>query len=639
MDDDRDRRASRFSLPLALVAVLALVCGMTIARVHTTLGDRNFDAREAAGLLKSDPGLLYYLVERVVDSGGGAPDDWRADPRIEHPGTYDVPAHLPVGQEFVVAWLRLALGDALPLHVFCLWISSAFASLVLLGVWLLSFELSYQSPSRAWLATLAAVLALLLPATWRTTGFVLMDEDFSLPFYALHLGLLARACRVRSTTAIVLAAVTLALAVATWHATSFLFALEALALSLVCLWTGTNPMRARGAWLLPAVLIACGLSVPFLRTTGFVTSAPMCVLLALVAAAIAERSIATRFGTRTLMAISGIACAALAYAWSRGTGSATEYGHVFDLLAAKVIHLGVLPDDPGALTAEVRLMWQGPFATLDLASAWSLLGAALLLVPLAAWAAWRGLRASRADAASSGIAVFACLACAAAWLVTRVVVLPAIVLPALAAPLLQQVLDGRALGGRALGRLLLVLLVSVQALLFWSWIARYSNPWYASPPQRQAEIAALVRAIPALVPEDAAIAADSMNATAILAHTRRRAILSPKWESSASRARVVEFLDAFYSKSPAAFRALLTTRYQCRFLLVDRFTLGYLSRYAAGGTNADPRPGTAASVFLSRDAAVLESVPGYELLYRSPAGIRQSDGTPTDFFRLYALSP
>lgn len=602
---------------------------MTIARVRATLADPNFDAHDPSGLLKSDPGLLYYLVERVVEAGGSAPDDWRADPRIEHPATYDVPAHLPTGQEFVVAWLRLAIGDALPLHVFCLWVSSACASLVLAGVWLLAFELT----SSAWLALLSAALAAALPATWRTLGFVLMDEDFSLPFFALHLGLLARALRVRTPTSIALATIALGLALATWHAMNFFAALEALSLVAWCAWANVNPLRARGAWLAPVILFAFGLGVPFLRASGFACSLAMVCVVALWLAALGEHWTGRRFGLRVLLVLAFVVSGLIAFAANQARSMPNEYAHVFGLIAAKVQHLGVLPDDPRTLTPDVRLMWQGPFATLDASAAWMLLGLALILVPLAVRVSLRSLRPESDSMHVRAWSWFACCACAAAWLISRTVVLPAILLPALVAPLVASILAS------ARARVAIAAFVGVQALIFGSWIANYSNPWYAAPVQRQAEIAALLHAIPALVPEDAAIAADSMNSTAILAHTRRRAILSPKWESSASRARVVEFLNAFYTLNPAAFRELIVQRYQCRYLLVDRFTLGYLSRYAAGCVTAEPRPGTAASAFLSRDASVLENVPGFELIYRSPITIRQSDGSPTDFFRLYALAP
>jgi hypothetical protein len=181
----------------------------------------------------------------------------------------------------------------------------------------------------------------------------------------------------------------------------------------------------------------------------------------------------------------------------------------------------------------------------------------------------------------------------------------------------------------------------VQGALFTSWITSYSNPWYSAPRQRQAEIASMVRAVERFVPRDEAVACDSINATAILAQTGRAVILSPKWESQASRARVVDFTLAFYRDTPEQFHELLAGEYRCQWLLVDRLTLGAISRYAAGLRATDPGPaaGTAAAEFLSVDESRLRSVTGYELVYRSPRGILQSNGAPADFFRLFRITP
>jgi hypothetical protein len=611
-------RALRWSL----LALVLLVGAMTYARVQRTLCDPHFDAHDATGLLKSDPALLYYLVERVVDAHGAIPGDWSADPRLEHPATYDIPEHLPVAAEFVVAWLRLLAGDALPLHVFCLWVAGAFASLSLVGVWLLARELS----ASASLALLAALFAAVLPASWRTMGFVLMDEDFSLPFFALHLGLLARAARVRTPLAMLLASLALAAALATWHATSFLFALEAAAVAITCLIRAANPLRERWTWGLPIVLVATAIVVPFLRHGAFVLSAGMLGLLALWLEGIIPIRFAAKLGVRARLLCLFVLVGALGAFASRKSGG--DHEHVFALLWAKVEHFGVRPADPLALSPDVRLMWQGPFETLAPAVAWSMLGVSLVI---GACALIFVCRRGAHDARLFACALAGVFALGAAWLVGRVVVFPALLLPAIALPVLATLLPRK---WALIGAFALVI---TQSAAFATWFSGYQNPWYASPVQRQAEIRALIRALPALVPPDEAVAADSINATAILAHTGRRAILSPKWESRASRARVVEFLTAFHTLSPADFRALLVTKYRCHYLLVDRVTLGFLCAYTAGLRGFEPRAGSAASVFLSQDGRVLEHVSGYRLLYRSPEGIRQSNGEPADFFRLYAL--
>ena len=44
-------------------------------------------------------------------------------------------------------------------------------------------------------------------------------------------------------------------------------------------------------------------------------------------------------------------------------GAPGEYRHVVEFFLAKLRFLGELPKDPSRLTFDVRLLWQGPFAT------------------------------------------------------------------------------------------------------------------------------------------------------------------------------------------------------------------------------------------------------------------------------------
>ena len=48
-------------------------------------------------------------------------------------------------------------------------------------------------------------------------------------------------------------------------------------------------------------------------------------------------------------------------------------------------------------------------------------------------------------------------------------------------------------------------------------------------------------------------------------------------------------------------------------------------------------PGTAAELLLSQDETVLRSMPGYELVWRSPETTVDRRGVPTDSFRLFRL--
>jgi hypothetical protein len=330
-------------------------------------------------------------------------------------------------------------------------------------------------------------------------------------------------------------------------------------------------------------------------------------------------------------AASAAAVLALARALSaRAGGGLGEASHVYGLLAAKIRHLGALPQDPRELSPEVRLMWQGPFDTLDVAS-WSepaVLGAAALALALLCWTwrAWR--RPSRSVEAV--LLALVLISLPIAWLIARTVILPAALLPALAAA---------AAGRLRRAALPLALLVAAQGLVFAGFLRGHRIAWYL-PPERQQELAQLISRLPALVPEGEAVAADFMSSTAILAHTRRPIVLQPKYEDRLSRARAERFLAAFFHGTPEDLRRLCADELHCRYLLVDRYTLWHLARYAAGlpWSAREPAPGTAAASFLSRDQAVLESVPGFALLYRSP-DVARAERAPGDFYRLYRLAP
>lgn len=613
-------------------AVLCVVLGATL-RIHAALTDPGFDRASPKGMLRSDPGLLFYFTERIVESRGAPPDDFRADPRVEHPEPTDVPATFTIGQEFVVAWGYLLFGDGMPLHVFCVWIMGIWASLASLGVYGLARELGCGV---RW-AALSALLFAAMPANYRTVGWILMSEDFSIPWFALHLWLLARAARVRTPGSILLASLALAVAVSTWHATSFFAALEA---ACVFAWfhrTGRNPLRGRGAWILPASMIAASAAVPVLRSTVFALSLPMQIVLALwVASAWRSR------GERAIawLALAAAAGGAVLVSNLRGAGIG-EYGHVFALMLEKIRHLGRLPEDPRALPVEARLMWQGPFATLDPSAMVGLLGlGTLALVPAArvlaraiSSAAQRGVEETHAVAC-----LLAVLSLPVAWLVERTVFLPGLLLPAVGFAALSRF--GGSSRTRRIAAGLGLAAVCAQAWSCASRIESTPNPWYR-PRQREEEIAELVTRIPSLVPEGEAIAADFMTSTAILAQTGHPILFQPKWESRRTRERTVEMFEAFYGGTPAELRRLLLDRYRCRYLVVDRsfFGIQRSSWYAAGLPPGEARPGTCADVLLSRDPAALSAVPGYRLLYRSPDRIRFADGDPTDFYRLYRLDP
>ncbi len=612
---------------IGIAVLLLIVAFSSWVRIRTTLADPGFRIDRPDGLMRSDPGLLFYILERVLDGGGLPPSDFRSDPRVEYPLKTDLPALDSVSQEFPIAWAYLLAGEGMPLHLFCLYFMAIVASLTAAGVYLLALELTGKV---RW-ACLATALFALLPASYRTLGFVLMREDFALPFFALHLALFARAARLRTVSSMLLCALPLAIALASWHAMGFVVTLEVACLFLGFLATGENPFSVPRAWIVPAFVAAASLGVPILRRTDFLLSLPAGMAAGLLVAALLRRRGLGRPACGAA-AVGSAAAVALLRAVAEG-GRAEDYGHVWDLLLAKIRFLGTLPADPRLLPFDARLMWEGPFASLATVGEWHYtFGAALWILPLAlaAWA-WKG---EKRDALPAGLLLgFLGAGLAATWLVMRVMPLPGILLPVAAALLLSR-LPARRLGAAAMGAALLV-----QGLLFAWTIAHYQILWY-QPSFLTPEYRSLLQALPGLVPEGEAVAADPVLSTAILATTRHPIVLQPKWEEVEARRRTRDILDALFHAPPGDLRRLLLERYRCRYLAVDRWTLWVYMRYIAGVPLDLPRvePGTAAASLLTDDAEVLSSVPGYRLLYRSPATILDDTGNPTDLIRLFELS-
>jgi len=600
-----------------LVALLLLVLASAVVRFLLAVGDPAFDREHPEGMLKSDPALLYWFTERILDAGGLPPADFRADRHVEYPETTDLPATFTIGQEFLVAWSYELLGGGEPLHLFCVRVMALCAALVAVGVYGLARALGHSG----WWSFFAAAGWALLPASHRTVGFILIREDLALPLLALHLALLARAGRRGGAPAFGLAGIALVAALATWHAMVFVVTLEAVAFLAAYLVDGRNPLRARGAWVLPLVVVAGSLVVPVLRAKAAWGSTPVAIAVGLALVALLEHRRAREYGG----AVERVAAVGLAAggAWLGASLRGDAYAHVGELVWAKLRYLGMLPADPLELSFDARLLWQGPFDTASPLWLAGQLGPALLGL-LAVRLLWRERRALP-------LLLGTLLALGAAWMVERLVILPALVLPVLGV----LVLVGIPSASRR--RWLAALLLAAQAALFTWTMAPHENPSYR-PLRPQGEPARMVEAVERLVPEGEAVASDFMSSTAILAHTGHPILLQPKYETQRSRDRARELLTRFFHRPPEALREWML-EHDCRYAVFDRFTLGYLSPYLAGlpARTREYPPGSAASLFLSRDQAVLESVPGFELLYRSPPDVRQRDGTPYDLFRLYRL--
>jgi len=601
----------------ALAFLLLTVLWGAWIRVDTALADPNFDAQDARGMLRSDPALLYYLTEEIVeawDAGRILPADFGADPRIQHPYLTDVPAEFPVGQELLVAagaraWRALG-GAPVPLHRVALVVMAVVAACFVIGVFV---AVRAWTGSDLW-ACLAVLLALLTPANYRTLGFLLVGEDIALPLFVLHLGVLARFARRGRRRDAFLAGLCAAAALSTWHASSFVLSLELGLVFLGALVTGRSPFdRPEAAWLLVAPAVA-GLVVPVLRASGLLLSPAAALSVALLLPALVRR----RRDLDPARARVLIALGALGLALLFGALAPSTYAHVHQVVLAKLRFLGRFPEDPGALSFDARLLWQGPFETMPLGDllAWCGWPLAVLLAAAVGHAVWR-----RPPGGYPRLVLgLALAALPTAWMFQRLAVLAGLAAPlAVVLALAAWPRRGWALAGVGV-------LGLAQAGLFAGFVREHRIAWYLPGPAR-AELSRLVEFVRAEVPVEEPVLGDFVNSTALLAHARTPIVLQPKYETDRSRRQAEVFLTTFFTRTPADMEREMRERFRCRYLLVDRYVLWDLSRPTAGipaGERA-PRPGTAAEAFLASDEAALRAIPGFELVYRSEAGIPFAD--------------
>ena len=453
--------------------VIALIGVATAVRILVPLASPIFTKHDPISLLRSDPALIFYVTERIVDAGGLPPADFRADPRIEYPETTDIPAMFTVGQEFLVAWGYLLFGAGMPLHLFAFGFMSFIASLTVVGVAGLGRELT---GSAAW-GVAAGLLHVGTAGTYRTLGSILVREDLSFPLFALHLFLLARASRLKTPGAVVLAAASAAAAIATWHAMAFIFTMEVACIFLWHLRTGKNPMEDRASGWFVAVLVLAALVVPVLQSKLFVLSTPVQMMVAMLVVARLPRDFASSEFARAGTSLGVFVAIALLFALVKSfvQDGADDYSHVLAMMLGKIQNLGQLPEDPAALPFGARLIWNGIFETGSPVLIWNFLGPLALVVPVAivAWVApwWTGRGASNAAIAVA----FGGGALVLALLVSRLSALAAILAPIPAVLLLI----GKTSGGRRSG-LIAALIVMQCSFAFVKVDNILLKRWYLS---------------------------------------------------------------------------------------------------------------------------------------------------------------
>ncbi|MCK4594624.1 hypothetical protein KAU45_08985, partial [bacterium] len=114
---------------------------------------------------------------------------------------------------------------------------------------------------------------------------------------------------------------------------------------------------------LGAVTLFVGLTVPALRGKGFYLSPAVCLFcsVALVSLVPSFRRVLEPRRWRVALAVIGGSVVLFIVGRFLGVGHGGQFGHVYSLLWAKVVHLGGKPADPVVMSWISRALWSGPF--------------------------------------------------------------------------------------------------------------------------------------------------------------------------------------------------------------------------------------------------------------------------------------
>jgi len=243
------------------------------------------------------------------------------------------------------------------LLLFCL-------TIPLLALWV---GLSTRSVSAGAIAGL--LFAVCYAAVVRSTGHELSRENFALPWLAAFLAAHAWSRWGLATgrwsfwLAAVVSGVCLAMAQVHWDLVQFFVAIWVAGFAVQWLLVPADPragessrserVRIAAQWWIPfACLVVAGLANPYLRSHGFLGSAPM-LLGAGLALALGLQAFGVG-GLRPRWWHALVVLVPLAWLWF---GGGESYGHFGSLLAAKLQHFNIKPADPLLLSYEQRVMW------------------------------------------------------------------------------------------------------------------------------------------------------------------------------------------------------------------------------------------------------------------------------------------
>lgn len=336
---------------------------------------------------------LQYRYARLIASGNQVPQH---DRKLQYPEGVRPCAALPLLAEHVAGYACRCVRVLNPTAQFdyvLVWVKALWSTLSVVACAALAALLFREGLP----AIACAVLYGLAPASMYRSVIGLAHEDFALPL--LFGGLAGLLASLRGKTAparfvgAVLAGLLWTMALLTWHfARFFLTAQASVLLVLVIVASNSTRRRLMSAMLVViAILAGGGVLFQHLRSTQLLTSLPIWLLACVpgtASALVYGESRAPPLSRAQRSGLAGLAAGAILGAWALVRllfDAGSLYGHVWELLWARLTHWSGKPDDPSALSFDARVLWTGSFHAPELlvfvSAMWApLLAAAIVLV-------------------------------------------------------------------------------------------------------------------------------------------------------------------------------------------------------------------------------------------------------------------
>lgn len=311
-----------------------------------------FDYEDDTGYYFSEAAFHYRYAKMIAFSKPIPVIDYQA----QYPEGADVFRQFTLSSEYVygLPYKLLSIQMYVPFHVYLLFVISFFSSLNIFVIYFVALSLWKNHKSAVFSCV---IFSTAIPSFERTIGWY-GYEDFAFFFIFMSVVFFIHKQRV----AAYLSAILLCVALVGWHLTPFYIVILSVAVLAMYLFHYPNDsFSMKRITLLYLFLFVTGVLFPVLRQKSFITSPGMLIFLSLVITNVIILKF-HRVQKKIVFEIFLIILLVLFF-FSHTFGSlhSDDFSHIYNLIKAKVLFLGVKPDNPSLIPFETRIYWLGPY--------------------------------------------------------------------------------------------------------------------------------------------------------------------------------------------------------------------------------------------------------------------------------------